>query len=718
MAHLIIGATGAIGKSLVHGLGRRGDKVIAACYLDPLPKSLQKLVAVQKLGVDVRNINSLRDIFADHPDIKTVWNMAAPLSMETAKDPATAEAVSVGGMANVLQVMKEMQVQKIMFTDSIGSCGRTAPRKNFKGHWLTENPAQNPGSDYGVQKRACRELMNEFTREHGGDSRWAVVPGVLHTQASWGDGTTEYALDALKAAAEGKSFVCPVDPDVQLPMVFVDDLVQGLISLSDAPEASLNEPENGYSLAGFSISANQLFHEIRRYYPDFSVTHTLNPHMNKFANLWPDSLSPEESERDLKFTAQWGFKKTVGEIIKAHSDRHPTGLNAACQAELRVIKQGGTYKSERVITTPQQAAISTKERGDKSVLNFCANNYLGLSNHPEIVKAGKAVMDTHGFGLSSVRFICGTQDIHKQLEKKLAEFHGMGDAILFPSGFDANTGLFEVLLGKEDALFSDALNHASIIDGVRLCKARRFRYNHLDMADLESKLNEAKDCRLKLIVTDGVFSMDGDLAPLDELVVLSRRHNAYLVIDECHATGHLGASGKGTPEIFGLQPDIITSTLGKSLGGATGGYVAASKDVVDLLRNKARPYLFSNSVAPAVVGASLKAFELLEDNQDLLVSIQENTQFFRTEMEAAGFDISGHHSCPIAPVMLYDDKLAAQFADKMLGHDIYVIAFSFPVVPRGLARIRVQLSAVHTREQLQRTVNAFINVGKELNVLK
>mmetsp|Transcript_66768 Transcript_66768/g.178055 ORF Transcript_66768/g.178055 Transcript_66768/m.178055 type:complete len:295 (+) Transcript_66768:92-976(+) len=294
----------------------------------------------------------------------------------------------------------------------------------------------------------------------------------------------------------------------------------------------------------------------------------------------------------------------------------------------------------------------------------------------------------------------------------------MEDSILFPSGFDANAGLYEAILTDEDAVLSDSLNHASMIDGIRLCKAKRFRYEHLNLEDLEAKLKEAEGSRIKLVATDGVFSMDGDIAPLDKIKALCDKYGAYLMIDECHGTGHLGETGRGTPEIFGVQPDIITTTLGKALGGATGGYAAGSKEVVDLLRNKARTYLFSNSVAPAVVGASLKVLELMRENPARLVAIKENTRYFRDAMKKAGFEISGHPDCPIAPVMLYDDKLCSEFADEMLAHNIYVIGFSFPVVPRGKARIRVQLSAAHTRPQLEQTVDAFVAVGKKLGVLK
>eukprot|EP00746_Dinoflagellata_sp_MGD_P065602 gnl/MRDRNA2_/MRDRNA2_27318_c0_seq1.p1 gnl/MRDRNA2_/MRDRNA2_27318_c0~~gnl/MRDRNA2_/MRDRNA2_27318_c0_seq1.p1 ORF type:complete len:420 (+),score=98.64 gnl/MRDRNA2_/MRDRNA2_27318_c0_seq1:71-1330(+) len=391
-------------------------------------------------------------------------------------------------------------------------------------------------------------------------------------------------------------------------------------------------------------------------------------------------------------------------------------LLANCEAILQEAKEAGTYKVERVITTPQSAAVSVQE-STSEVLNFCANNYLGLSNHPALVQAATDTLQTHGFGMSSVRFICGTQDIHKELERKIAAFHGMDDAILFPSCFDANAGIFEAVLGPEDAVITASLNHASIIDGIRLCKAKRFRYGHIDMADLEAKLIEAKDCRIKLVVTDGVFSMDGDVAPLPEIRALADKYGAQLFVDECHATGVLGKTGRGTPELMNTKVDIINTTLGKALGGATGGYTVGPQAVIDTLRQKARPYLFSNSVAPAVVGASLAALKLMEESGHLLAQLQKNTKYFRTHMAAAGFNILGHDACPIVPVLLKDARLAADFANKMLEKDIYVIGFSYPVVPKGQARIRVQLSGGHSDEQVKKAVDAFVQVGKELKCI-
>lgn len=334
------------------------------------------------------------------------------------------------------------------------------------------------------------------------------------------------------------------------------------------------------------------------------------------------------------------------------------------------------------------------------MLNFCANNYLGLADHPRVRSAAKKAIDTHGFGMSSVRFICGTQDIHKQLEGKIAKFHKVEDAILYPSAFDANAGFFEAVLTAEDAIISDELNHASIIDGIRLCKAKRYRYKHLDMEDLEKHLKDAEGSRLKVIVTDGVFSMDGDIAPLPKIVELAKKYGAFTFVDECHASGVIGKTGRGTPELFGLegQIDVINSTLGKALGGGTGGYTAASKEVVDILRQKGRPYLFSNSIAPPVVGASLEVFDMLNEDTSLLDKLKQNTAHFRTEMKKAGFTILGHDECPIAPVFLGDARLAGEFADEMMKENIYVIGFSYPVVPHGKARIRVQLSAAHTPE--------------------
>ncbi|KAL9644051.1 hypothetical protein ABK040_005519 [Willaertia magna] len=386
--------------------------------------------------------------------------------------------------------------------------------------------------------------------------------------------------------------------------------------------------------------------------------------------------------------------------------------------QINDIKEAGTYKKERIITSPQNSNIKINTGAE--VLNFCANNYLGLSDHPELIKAAKIALDTHGLGLSSVRFICGTQDIHKELEKKISEFHGTEDTILYPSCFDANGGLFECLLGEDDAVISDALNHASIIDGIRLCKAKRFRYKHLDMSDLERILQETQDSRVRLIATDGVFSMDGDVAPLPEIVKLAEKYKAIIFIDECHATGFFGKTGRGTPEYFGLEGkiDIINSTLGKALGGATGGYTTGRKEIIELLRQKSRPYLFSNTLAPPVVGASLKVFDLISKDTTLRDRVMSNTKQFRSGMKKAGFNIIGNDDCPICPVMLYDAKIASQFADEMLKYNIYVIAFSFPVVPRGEARIRVQLSAAHTPEQIDKAIEAFTEVGKKLGVIK
>ncbi|WP_108802021.1 glycine C-acetyltransferase [Aquimarina sp. Aq107] len=386
------------------------------------------------------------------------------------------------------------------------------------------------------------------------------------------------------------------------------------------------------------------------------------------------------------------------------------------QKELDDIKSAGLYKSERVITTPQGAEIDTTNT--KHVLNFCANNYLGLSSHPDVIKAGKDAIDSHGYGLSSVRFICGTQDIHKELERKTAEFLGMEDCILYAAAFDANGGVFEPILTAEDAIISDSLNHASIIDGIRLCKAKRFRYEHNNMVDLEKQLQAAKGSRRVLIVTDGSFSMDGTIAQLDKICDLADTYEAMVMIDECHSTGFLGKTGRGTHEYRDVMGriDIITGTYGKALGGASGGFTAARKEIVDMLRQRSRPYLFSNTVAPSIVGASIKVLDLLSSSTVLRDKLEENTKYFRSEMTAAGFDIvSGDH--PIVPVMLYEATLAQEFAAKLLDEGIYVIGFFYPVVPKGKARIRVQLSAGHDRQHLEKAVKAFTKVGKELGVI-
>lgn len=388
----------------------------------------------------------------------------------------------------------------------------------------------------------------------------------------------------------------------------------------------------------------------------------------------------------------------------------------ALQEELEAIKAEGLYKEERIITTPQGAEIQTTNT--KDVLNFCANNYLGLSAHPEVIKAGKEAIDTHGYGLSSVRFICGTQDIHKELERKTAEFLGMEDCILYAAAFDANGGLFEPILGPEDAIISDALNHASIIDGIRLCKAKRFRYEHNSMADLEEQLQAASGSRRILIVTDGSFSMDGTIAQLDKICDLADKYEAMVMIDECHSTGFLGATGRGSHEYRNVMGriDIITGTYGKALGGASGGFTAARKEIVEMLRQRSRPYLFSNTLAPSIVGASIKVLDLLSSSTALRDKLEANTKYFRSAMTAAGFDIvPGDH--PIVPVMLYEAPLAQEFAAKLLEEGIYVIGFFYPVVPKGKARIRVQLSAAHEQHHLEKAVEAFTKVGKALKVI-
>lgn len=386
------------------------------------------------------------------------------------------------------------------------------------------------------------------------------------------------------------------------------------------------------------------------------------------------------------------------------------------QSELEEIKNAGLFKEERIITTPQRAAIKVKT--GEEVLNFCANNYLGLSDNPKLIEAAKNALDTHGFGMSSVRFICGTQDLHKKLEQTISKFFGTEDTILYASCFDANGGLFDPLLTDEDAIISDTLNHASIIDGVRLCKAVRYRYANADMNDLEAKLKEAQKQRFRLIVTDGVFSMDGNVAPLDKIYALAEKYNAMVMLDESHSAGVVGKSGRGTTELFNLlgKVEIITGTLGKSFGGAIGGFTTGKKEIIDMLRQRSRPYLFSNSIPPLIAAAGIKAFTMLSDDNNLQDKLHENTSYFVSKMQDAGFDIKPTESS-ICAVMLYDAKLSQVMADKLLDEGIYVIGFSFPVVPKGEARIRVQISAAHEREHLDKCIQAFIKVGKELKVI-
>ena len=384
--------------------------------------------------------------------------------------------------------------------------------------------------------------------------------------------------------------------------------------------------------------------------------------------------------------------------------------------EIENTKKSGLFKNERIIKSPQSSLIETTEK--KEIINLCSNNYLGLSSNPEVTKAAKDAIDSHGFGMSSVRFICGTQNIHKELENKISSFLGMEDTILYAAAFDANGGVFEPLFGPEDAIISDQLNHASIIDGIRLCKAQRHRYLHNDMSSLEEKLQETSECRIKIIVTDGVFSMDGTIAQLDKISDLAKKYDALVMSDECHSTGFIGEKGRGVHELKNVigKIDIITGTLGKALGGASGGFTSSTKEVVEILRQKSRPYLFSNTLAPSIVGASLKVFELIEKDSSLINKLKKNTQFFRNKMKGLGFDIvEGNH--PIVPIMLYDAKLAKKMSERLLEKGVYVIGFYFPVVPKDLARIRVQLSAGHSLDQLEKAIDAFKEVGEDLKII-
>ena len=391
-------------------------------------------------------------------------------------------------------------------------------------------------------------------------------------------------------------------------------------------------------------------------------------------------------------------------------------LKSFLSQELKSIQENGLMKKERIITSPQGAQVTVSTGED--VVVMCANNYLGLSSHPEVVQAAKDTLDSHGFGMSSVRFICGTQDIHKTLEQKIAEFYGTEDTILYAAAFDANGGVFEPLFSEEDAIISDELNHASIIDGIRLCKAQRYRYKHSDMADLEEQLIKAQNQRHRIIVTDGVFSMDGDSAKMDQICDLADKYDALVMTDECHSAGFMGKTGRGVPELCGVMDrvDIVPGTLGKALGGAMGGYTTGKKEIIEMLRQRSRPYLFSNSLSPAIVGASIKVFEILSSNTTLRDKLEENTQYFKQHIIAAGFDIKAGNS-PIVPIMLYDAALSQQFANELLEEGVYAIGFFFPVVAKGQARIRTQISAAHSKEDLDKAIAAFIKVGRNLKVI-
>jgi glycine C-acetyltransferase len=401
---------------------------------------------------------------------------------------------------------------------------------------------------------------------------------------------------------------------------------------------------------------------------------------------------------------------------KKFSTKSGDKLVNICKEYINEIKSAGTFKVEKKIESPQGVEIIVNGR---KMLNFCANNYLGLSNNKDLIEESKKAMDQRGFGMSSVRFICGTQDIHKRLEEAVSKFHGKEDAILYSSCFDANTGFFEAILNEKDAIISDSLNHASIIDGIRLCKSKRLRYKHLDMNDLEEMLKQSEGSRIKMIVTDGVFSMDGDIAPLDKIVNLARKYDANVFIDESHAAGFIGKTGRGTPELFDCldEIDVINSTLGKALGGGSGGYTTGSKEIIELLRQKSRPYLYSNSLVPAIVASSIKVFDIMTHSTHLVQKLQDNTHLFRTEMNKLGFNILGSKQSPIVPVLLKEERLATEFGEEMIKNGIYVVGFSYPVVPKGQARIRVQLSAAHTLDQVMQAVKTFEKIGKSKGII-
>lgn len=410
---------------------------------------------------------------------------------------------------------------------------------------------------------------------------------------------------------------------------------------------------------------------------------------------------------------------TIGRNLRNFDKRSSmnfTSLSNIAEGILKEIEDAGTFKKERVITSPQAREIQV---GDKRMINFCANNYLHLSNHPELIKASKEALDSRGFGMSSVRFICGTQDLHKKLEKKISEFHQTDETILYSSCFDANGGFFETILSEKDAIISDTLNHASIIDGIRLSKAQRLRYNHLDMNDLEENLKKTQNCRARLIVTDGVFSMDGDLAPLDKIVALAQKYNAGIFVDECHGTGVIGKTGRGTPELFGVEKhiDVITSTLGKALGGGSGGYTTGRKPIIDLMRQRSRPYLFSNSILPAIAAASIRALDLIMSDSESSNRINALTKYFRGKISEAGFKITGNINCPIVPIIIGDEKIATEFGNEMADRGIFVVGFSYPVVPKGKARIRCQISTGHSFEDLDHAIRIFTELGRRKGII-
>lgn len=732
---LVIGAAGQIGSELTPALCQKygGDNVIAGCHKKKPDENLLNLCSFEYL--DCLNAKKLEAVIKKY-DIGRIYHLAAILSAVAESNPHLAWDININGLYTVLEAARKYGCS-VFTPSSIGAFGLSTPSDN-----TPQDTIQRPNTMYGVTKVAGELLCDYYFKRFGVDTRGVRYPGIISNVTLPGGGTTDYAVHMFYEALEKKRYTCYIKKGTYLDMMYMPDAIKAAIDLMEADSSKLKH-RNAFNVAAMSFEPEELAAEIKKHIPEFTMDYKIDPVRQAIAESWPNKMDDLCAREEWGWYPEYDLLKMAQDMIKILSKRlceknsqgkEKIGMSKKIKEDLEKtleeLKKQGTYKTERIITTAQGVEIRTSE--GKKVLNFCSNNYLGLANNHYLINAAQKTMKKWGYGLSSVRFICGTQKIHKQLEKKVSEFLGTEDTILYAACFDANTGLFEALLGEQDVIITDELNHASIIDGVRMCKARRLIYKHSEMRDicvdegggkfsrgLEYCLRITQDCRYRIIATDGVFSMDGDIAKIKEICDLADKYDALVMVDDSHATGYIGKTGRGTPEHCGAvgRVDVITTTFGKALGGASGGCTSGRKEIIEMLRQRSRPYLFSNTLAPAIVGASIKALNMLIESSNLRDKVMENAAYFRKKMTDAGFDIVAGETA-IVPAMLYSEPLAVKMADMLLKEGIYVIGFTYPVVPKGKARIRVQLSAAHSIADLDKAIRAFVKIGKELGVIK
>jgi glycine C-acetyltransferase len=740
---LVTGANGEMGHGLIHKLSELGSYEVLALDIKEIDPAIAKRCSATIVG-DILNRHLLERLVSEF-EIHTIFHLAALLSTRSEFTPETAHEVNVTGTLNLLKMAHDQsrwhgKQVTFLFPSSIAVYGLPDLANKQRAGKVSESEWTVPTTMYGCNKLYCEQLGRYFARHYrqlahgeekkGVDFRSIRFPGLISAFTQPSGGTSDYLPEMIHAAAQGRPYECFVREDTRISFMAMPDAIDALLGLMAAPASALRS--HVYNIAAMNPSAGEFAELVREAFPGAEISFVPDTKRQAIVDSWPEEIDDYAARRDWKFSPAFDLRRMVNDYLLPNirtlyegqeglsvvSEDRPMmneATKARFSADLTSIEADGLYKRERLIEGPQGAVVSV---GGTEVLNFCANNYLGLGNAPRLVAAAKEGLDSFGFGLASVRFICGTQTLHKQLEGALSRFLGQEDTILYTSCFDANGGLFETLTGPDDAILSDALNHASIIDGIRLAKAERHRYANGDMAELERLLQATAGKRLRLISTDGVFSMDGYVAKLGEICDLAEKYDALVHVDDSHATGFFGPTGRGSIEHCGVMDrvDLVTSTLGKALGGASGGFTSGRQVLIDLLRQRSRPYLFSNTVAPAIASASLACLTMLSETTALRDRLESNTRRFRSAMTAAGFQIKeGVH--PIVPVMVGDAKLAQEVATAMLAEGIYVVGFFYPVVPKGQARIRVQISAAHDEAQIDRCVAAFVRVGERLGLL-